>query len=96
METFLSELVVDDRERLVATVEPIAVGDALIIEDEILLVVRESEREAVRAQARFQCRRALRLRGQALELLAYSQELQLQLTEAREIRERRLRKRPRR
>jgi hypothetical protein len=86
--TFVSELVIDDRERLVTTAEPIAVGDALIVEDEILLVLRETEVEAVRAQARFQCRRALALQGRAHELLAYSKELRLKLTEAREIRAR--------
>ena len=84
--TFLSELVTDDRETLVATTEPLAVGDALIVDDEILLVLRESERDAVRARARFQCRRALVLRDQAEELLSYSKELELKLTEAREIR----------
>lgn len=86
--TFLSELVIDDWESLVATAEPIEVGDALIVEDEILLVLRESQSDAVRAQARFQCRRALVLRGRAQELLDYSKELQLKLTEAREVRAR--------
>ena len=86
--TFLSELVTVDRETLVATTEPIAVGDALIVDDEILLVLRESKRDAVRARARFQCRRALMLRDQAEELLAHAKELELKLTEARKIRAR--------
>ena len=86
--TFLSELVTDDRERLVATAEPIGVGDALIVEDEILLVLRESEMEAVRAQARVSVPSRPGAQGRAQELLAYSKELQLKLTEAREIRAR--------
>jgi hypothetical protein len=86
--TVLSELVIDDREMLVETADPIAVGDALIVGDEVLLILREADGEALRAEARFQCRRALALRGRALELLAYSNELQLQLTKAREIRAR--------
>jgi hypothetical protein len=84
--TSLSELVIDDQVRLVETEEPVEVGDALIVEDEIFLVLRESDGAALRAEARFQCRRALSLRGQAEELLAYSKELQLKLIEAREIR----------
>lgn len=83
---YLSELVVDDQERLVASADPIEVGDALIVDDEILLVLRESEGKALRAEARFQCRRSLALRGQAEELLAYSEELQLKLTEASDVR----------
>ena len=82
----LHELVLGRDERLVATEEPVDVGDALIVEDEVLLVLREAERVAVPGRPRYECRRALQLRHQAEELVAYAQELQLKFAEARELR----------
>jgi hypothetical protein len=81
------ELVVEGDERLVATEEPVAVGDALIVEDEILLVLREAHRTATIGRARYECRRPLRLANQAQELLAYAQELELKFATARDVRD---------
>jgi hypothetical protein len=80
------ELVLDGDERLVASEEPVDVGDALILEDEILLVLRESEHAGTSGRARYEVRRALRLKHQAKELVAYAEELQLKFAEAREVR----------
>lgn len=59
----LYELVVEGDERLVATEEPVEVGDVLIVGDEVLLVLRESD--AVAPGRRYECRRALQLRNRA-------------------------------
>ena len=80
----LYELVVEGDERLVATEEPVEVGDVLIVEDEVLLVLRESD--AAAPGRRYECRRALQLRNRAQELLAYTRELELKFAEAREVR----------
>lgn len=80
------ELVLGGDERLAATEAPVDVGDALIVEDEVLLVLREAERVAAAGRPRYECRRALHLRHQAEKLVAYSQELQLEFAEAREVR----------
>ena len=80
------ELVVEGDDRLVATEEPVDVGDALIVEDEVLLVLRESEHATTAGRARYECRRALQLRHRAQELLAYARELELKFAEAREVR----------
>jgi hypothetical protein len=79
------ELVLPDRERkIVAAVEPIRVGDAVAIDNEIWLVLRESDRASTTGRARFDCRRALKLRLRAEELVAYAKQLGLQVTTARE------------
>jgi hypothetical protein len=80
------ELVLGADERLVATEEPVDVGDALIVEDEVLLVLREAEHVGAPGRPRYECRRALLLRRRAEELVAYTQELQLKFAEARELR----------
>ena len=86
MET-VYELVLDDEdEMLVATEEPLDVGDAVAIDDEIWLVLREADRVTTLGRARFECRRALRLRNQAEELLAYAKQLELRITKARAAR----------
>jgi hypothetical protein len=59
----LYELVIDgENEKLVATDESVDVGDALVLDNEVWLVLREAERAAVRGHARYLCRRALQLR----------------------------------
>jgi hypothetical protein len=73
-------------DKVVEVDEPVEVGDALMLGDQVWLVLRESKRAAVRSRARFECRRALRLRHQAQELIEYAEELQLQFIEARELR----------
>jgi hypothetical protein len=83
----LYELVVGGDERLVATEEPLVVGDALIVDDEILLVLRETHRAATVGRARYECRRPLRLADQAQELLAYAQKLGLEFATARDVRD---------
>jgi hypothetical protein len=86
----LYELVLaDDSEKVVVAEAPIEVGDAVAIDDEIWLVLRECDQAALRGRARYECRRALRLRNQAQELIAYSKQLELNITRAREQRERR-------
>lgn len=80
------ELVLDaQEERLVATEEAVDVGDALILDREILLVLRESEDAATAGRARFECRCALQLNSRSHDLVAYARELQLSFTEAREV-----------
>lgn len=80
------ELVVcDEAERLVSADGPIDVGDALAIDDEIWLVLREAELTSTVGRARFECRRALKLRLRAEELIAYAKELELKITRAREV-----------
>lgn len=80
----LYELVIGgEGERVVSTAEPVGVGDALAIGDEVWLVLSESERPARRGSARFECRRAFRLPNRAHELTAYAKALRLDLTQAR-------------
>ena len=66
-----------------STEDLVGVGDAIAIDDEVWLVLRESERPARRGSARYECRRALRLPNQARELTAYAKALRLDLTPAR-------------
>lgn len=81
----LYELVLNgEDEKVVAADEPLSVGDAVALDDEIWLVLRESEQGALRGRARFECRRALVLRRRAQELIDHASELQLKITEARE------------
>ena len=81
----LYELVLNgENEKVVAADEPLSVGDAVALDDEIWLVLRESEQAALRGRARFECRRALVLRRRAQELIDHASELQLKITEARE------------
>jgi hypothetical protein len=81
----LYELVLNgEDEKVVAAEEPLSVGDAVALDDEIWLVLRESEQEALRGRARFECRRALVLRRRAQELIDHASDLQLKITEARE------------
>lgn len=81
----LYELVLNgEDEKVVAADEPLGVGDAVALDDEIWLVLRESEQAALRGRARFECRRALVLRRRAHELIDHASELQLKITEARE------------
>ena len=80
------ELVLDgDDEKVVAADEPLGVGDAVALDNEIWLVLRESEQTALHGRARFECRRALVLRRRAQELIDH--ELQLKLAKARDLRE---------
>jgi hypothetical protein len=65
-----------EEEKVVLAEEPIDVGDAVVIDDEIWLVLRESEPALVRGRPRFECRRGLRLRNHAQELLNYAKELE--------------------
>jgi hypothetical protein len=76
----------DGRAKVVAADQPIAVGDALLLDDEVLLVVREAEERPRHGRARFECRLALRLRGQGRDLLDYAEELRLKFTRVREAR----------
>jgi hypothetical protein len=79
------ELVLPDREhKVVAAEELIHVGDAVAIENEIWLVLRESDQASTTGRARFDCRRALQLRLRAEELVAYAKQLGLKVTTARE------------
>jgi hypothetical protein len=81
------ELVLEgEDEKLVETDEPLDVGAAVAIGDEIWLVLREADRATTLGRARFECRRALRLRNQAEALLAYAKELELSITKARAAR----------
>jgi hypothetical protein len=65
------ELVLEGRtEKVVEGDEILEVGDALLIEHEVWLILRESEFAATQGRARFECRRALYLRDQAQELTA--------------------------
>jgi hypothetical protein len=81
------ELALDDgRAKVVEADQPIGVGDALLLGDEVLLVVRESEDRPRSGLARFECRLALRLRGHGRDLLDYAEELRLKFTEVREAR----------
>lgn len=81
----LYELVLNgEDEKVVAADEPLSVGDAVALNDEIWLVLRESEQAALRGRARFECRRALVLRRRAQELIDHASDLQLKITEARE------------
>jgi hypothetical protein len=81
----LYELVLNgEDEKVVAADEPLSVGDAVALNDEIWLVLRESEQAALRGRARFECRRALVLRRRAQELIDHASELHLKITEARE------------
>jgi hypothetical protein len=89
MEALYELVLPDDSEKVVIAETPIDVGDAVAIDDEIWLVLRESEQAALGGRGRYECRRALRLRNQAQELIAYSKQLELEITRAREQRERR-------
>ena len=81
----LYELVLNgEDERVVAADEPLGVGDAVALDHEIWLVLRESEQAALRGRARFECRRALLLRRRAQELIKQANELQLKIAQARE------------
>ena len=75
-----------ENEKLVATGELLDVGDAVVLDNEVWLVLREAERSAIRGHARYLCRRALQLRVEAEELIAHAKALQLKFTEAREVR----------
>ena len=76
----------DGGEKVVVAEESIDVGDSVAIDDEIWLVLRESDQAALMGRVRFECRRALRLCDQAKELIAYAKELELKLTRTRETR----------
>lgn len=79
------ELLLDTgTEKLVASDELIDVGDALILGNEVWLVLRESDEAATRCRARFVCRHALQLQGEVGDLIAYVEELGLQFTRVRE------------
>ena len=81
-------LIDGEEERVVLTDKALDVGDAVLVGDEIWLVLREADaRAATRRRARFECRRAVVLRNQAEELIAYTRELELEITKAREARE---------
>ena len=84
----LYELVLDgEDEKVVAADEPLGVGDAVALDDEIWLVLRESEQAALRGRARLECRRALVLRRRAQELIDHANEVQLKIAKARDWRE---------
>lgn len=86
MEAVYELVLAGEDEKLVETDEPLDVGDAVAIDDEIWLVLRAADRTTTLARARFECRRALRLRNQAEALLAYAKELELSITKARAAR----------
>jgi hypothetical protein len=86
MEVAYELVLADEAEKVVVADEPIDVGDAVAIDDEIWLVLRESHRASTFGRARFECRRALKLRLRAEELIAYTRELELKITAAREAR----------
>jgi hypothetical protein len=75
-------------ERVVLADELIDVGDAVAIDNEIWLVLSQAEPESTIGRARFECRRALKLRLQAEELIAYAKELEVKITRTRATRER--------
>ena len=82
----LYELALDDgTERVIASEQSVGIGDAVVLEDEVWLVVRESEREPARGRARFECRRGLKLQDQARELVTYVEELELKFTQVRDV-----------
>ncbi len=83
MEALYEVVIGGEDERVVATEEPVDVGAALAIDDEVWLVLRESERRAHRGSARFECRRASCLPNQARELIACANALRLDPTRAR-------------
>ena len=84
----LYELVLDgEDEKVVAADEPLSVGDAVALDNEIWLVLRESEQAALRGRVRFECRRALVLRLRAQELIDHANEMQLKIAKARDERE---------
>jgi hypothetical protein len=84
MEAVYELVLRDEGEKVVVAEETIDVGDAVAIEDEIWLVLRKSDQAALIGRVRFECGRALQLRNQAKELLAYAKELGLKVTRARE------------
>jgi glutathione synthase/RimK-type ligase-like ATP-grasp enzyme len=82
----LYELVLNgEDEKLVETTEPLDIGWAVAISDEVWLVLRKSERAALHARARFECRRALSLHDKAREVIDYAKALELDLVHAREV-----------
>jgi len=83
------DLVVDGREeRTVLTDKTLSVGDAVLVGEEIWLVLREADtRAATRHRARFECRRALALRAEAEELIACANDLTVDITKSRQARE---------
>jgi hypothetical protein len=85
------ELVLDgeeEEERSVLTDKTLHVGDAVLVGDEIWLVLREADaRAATVYRARFECLRASALRNEADELIARAKELQLDITKTREAHE---------
>lgn len=84
MEVVYELVLHEEQEKVVLTEEPLEIGDAVAIDDEIWLVLRESEQAAVHGHTRYECRRGLRLRNHAKDLLAYAKELELKITRARE------------
>lgn len=84
MEAVYELVLHEEADKVVLTEEPLEIGDAVAIDDEIWLALRESEQAAVRGRARYECRRGLRLRNHAKDLLGYARELGLNITRARE------------
>ena len=80
----LYELVLDfdgqEGERVRTIEHPVEVGDALTIDGDVWLVLREDAEEA-RNCSRFQCRRALGATEEARKLVAQSKRLNLLASE---------------
>ena len=87
MEAVYELILREECEKVVLADEPIEVGDAVAIDNEVWLVLGEAELASTIGRARYECRRALKLRLQAEELIAYAKELELNLTRARIRRE---------
>jgi hypothetical protein len=86
METLYELVLTGEDDKLVATDEPVDIGDAVAIDNEVWLVLREADRAATRGRARYECRRGVRLRIEAQELVEHAKTLELQIKEAREAR----------
>jgi hypothetical protein len=81
------ELVTKGHEEKVVIIDTrLDVGDAVAIENEIWLVLREAEQAPTIGLARFVCSRALRLQAEAGELMDYATALGLDIIRARELR----------
>lgn len=81
----LYELVLDGgSEKVVTSVHRVEVGDAVSIDDEIWVVLREAERAATTGRARFECARALRPADRSRGLIAYANALHVKVAEASE------------
>jgi hypothetical protein len=85
----LYELVIEGRAEKVVVIDTrLDVGDAVAIESEIWLVLREADQAPTIGLARYVCRRSLHLQAEAGELMNYAKALDLDIIKARELRSR--------